>query len=81
MIRVSDPVRLGPALGEIRELLGISRRALARQIAEATGGDMRGIENQLLAWDRGLKSPTARSLGPALVALGYDLALVPRDES
>jgi transcriptional regulator with XRE-family HTH domain len=81
MIRVADPAKLGPALKQIRDLLGISRYALGRQIAEATGRSLQGCINQLLEWDNGTNTPNARSLGPVLDALGYDLALIPREDA
>lgn len=81
MIRVADPAKLGPALKQIRDLLGISRYALARQIAEAKGRSLQGVVNQLGEWDHGISSPNVRSLGPVLDALGYDLALIPREDA
>jgi transcriptional regulator with XRE-family HTH domain len=81
MIRVADPAKLGPALAQIRNLLGISRYALAREIAEAKGRSLQGVVNQLLEWDNGTNAPNVRSLGPVLNALGYDLALIPREDA
>jgi hypothetical protein len=78
LIRIEDPSQLGPALGEIRKMLGISRLAFAREIAEATGRSVAGVVNQLQAWDDGTNSPTARAIGPVLDALGYDLVLLPK---
>jgi len=79
-IRIEDPGRLGPALGEIRKLLGIPRLALARRIAQATGHSIHGVENALKDWDTGKHAPTVSKLGPLLDALGYDLALVPKPD-
>lgn len=81
MIRVADPAKLGPALAQIRNLLGIPRHRLAVQIAAATGRSVQGVTNQLLEWDNGTNSPNVRSLGPVLNALGYDLALIPREDA
>ncbi len=81
MIRVSNPAKLGPALKQIRDLLGVSRHALAVQIATAKGRSIQGVTNQLLEWDNGTNTPNARSLGPVLDALGYDLALIPREDT
>jgi transcriptional regulator with XRE-family HTH domain len=81
MIRVADPAKLGLALKQIRDLLGISRYALARQIAEAKGRSLQACVNQLGEWDHGISSPNVRSLGPVLDALGYDLALIPREDA
>jgi transcriptional regulator with XRE-family HTH domain len=79
MIRVTDPAKLAPALAQIRNLLGISRYALACQIADATGRPKQSVINQLLEWDNGTNSPNVRSLADVLDALGYDLALVPKE--
>jgi hypothetical protein len=81
MIRVADPAKLGPALAQIRNLLGISRYALAVEIAAARGRSVQGVVNQLLEWDNGTNAPNVRSLAPVLDALGYDLALIPREGS
>lgn len=79
MIRIADPSNLGQALRDIRNVLGYNRRELASAIAEATGRGLPGVYSQLREWDHGVHSPTAKHLGPVLDALGYDLALVPRD--
>jgi transcriptional regulator with XRE-family HTH domain len=81
MIHVADPAKLGPALAQIRNLLGISRYALAREIAATTGRSTQSCVNQLAEWDNGTATPNARSLAPVLNALGYDLALVPREDA
>jgi hypothetical protein len=81
MIRVADPAKLGPALAQIRNLLGIPRHRLAVQIAAVTGRSVQGVTNQLLEWDNGTNGPNVRSLGPVLDALGYDLALILREDS
>ena len=81
MIRIDDPARLGPVLGEIRRLYGMSRLGLAREIAEATGRSLHGVENQLKSWDGGVNAPTVTALAPLLAALGYDLALIPREDA
>lgn len=80
MIRIADPSNLGPALRDIRNLLGYNRRQLAQAVAEATGRGLPGVYSQLREWDHGKHSPTAKALGPVLAALGYDLALIPREE-
>jgi hypothetical protein len=81
VIRIQDPSELGKALGNIRKLLGIPRLALAREISAATGQGVHTIENQLKCWDGGEHAPTTSKLGPVLEALGYDLALVPREDA
>lgn len=80
MIRITDPAKIGPALAQIRNLLGISRYELARQMAAITGRSHQATVNQLLEWDNGTNIPNARSLGPILDVLGYDLALVPKPD-
>jgi hypothetical protein len=81
VIRIPDAARIGPALAEIRNLLGYSRTELAQLIADATGRDPHSVRNQLGEWDRLENCPTVRTLGPALDALGYDLALIPREDT
>lgn len=79
MIRIDDPANLGPAIEDIRAVLGISRRDLARQIAERTGRAPDTVNAQLWSWERQHRVPDLRSLGPALEALGYHLALIPTE--
>ena len=81
MIRIANPAEIGQALANIRDMLGISRGDLAQQIAAKKGRHVRSIENQLMEWDRGANAPNAKSLGCVLEALGYDLALVPREDA
>lgn len=81
MIRIDDATRIGPALAQIRNLLGYSRQELAVHIAETTGRNPKSIANQIAEWDRLENSPTVSKLGPLLDALGYQLALVPRKDS
>lgn len=81
MIRLTDPGRIGPALAEVRGLHGMSRRQLARTIAERTGRGITSVNAQLWGWDVGEAQPTFAALVPMLEALGYDLALIPREEA
>ena len=81
MIRIQDPMTLGVALGNIRAMLGLSRAEFARQIAKATGRNFQTVNNQLCEWENGGCGLYTRSLGPILTALGYDLALVPREDA
>ncbi len=81
MIRLTDPTRIGPALGDVRVMLGIPRRALARTIANETCRNVSSVNAQLWQWDKGHHMPDLASLPPVLLALGYDLALVPREDS
>lgn len=75
MIRIVDPTRLGQALGQVRELAGISRRACARTLAEITGRTETSVNSQLWTWDTGGNQPDLKSLGPYLKAIGVALAL------
>lgn len=77
MIRITDPAQIGPALGQVRDLLRLGQAELAQIIAEATGREAKSVANQIGQWERRGHSPTVSSLGPFLKALGYDLALVP----
>jgi transcriptional regulator with XRE-family HTH domain len=81
MIRISDPGRLGPALGNLRHRQGLTRRTVARRIAVATGRDEQSTYQQLAQWENGDKAPNVTSLPDLLHALGYDLALIPREDT
>jgi hypothetical protein len=80
LFRIADPAKIGPAITEIRALLGYTRIEFARAVAEVTGRDPKSVAHQLSEWHRLDNSPTMRALGPVLEALGYDLALVPRED-
>jgi transcriptional regulator with XRE-family HTH domain len=71
VIRI-DPAAIGPALGEIRRLLGLSQRGLA--------SDAGLHSSQLSHWEAGQRTPDLASLVKLAHALGYDLALIPRSE-
>jgi hypothetical protein len=80
MIRISDPARLGQTLGTLRITAGWGRRELARHLATTHGTE--GTNNlNLWSWDTGRRQPALDSLGHYLAALGYDLALVPREDT
>jgi transcriptional regulator with XRE-family HTH domain len=79
MIRLTDPTRIGPALGQVRQLLGISRRSLARQLAAKTGRSETSVNSQLWGWENGIHAPDLASVPLLLDALGVYLALVPDD--
>jgi len=76
MIRLTDLGRIGPALFEVREMLGISRREAARRIAEATGRSETSGNAQVWEWDRAKRRPDLYSMRFLLDVLGMDLALV-----
>ena len=69
MIRIDDATRIGPALAQVRNLLGYSRQELATHIAEVTGRNPKSVANQIAEWDRLENSPTVSKLGPLLDAL------------
>jgi transcriptional regulator with XRE-family HTH domain len=70
MIRI-DPDRIGPAIGELRRLLGLTQVALAEEA---------GIfPSQLSHWEHEDRRPDLASLVKVARALGYDLALIPRE--
>jgi transcriptional regulator with XRE-family HTH domain len=79
MIRVADPAALGPALAEVRKLLGYSRIDIARRIAKATGRAEKNVNVQLWTWESGTHNINTTSLPDWLEALGLDLALVIRE--
>lgn len=80
MIRISDPAKLGQLLGTLRITNGHSRVDVARTMADATGLGYEGIRLSLWRWETGRAQPTLDSLGTYLAALGYDLALIPRED-
>lgn len=81
MIRIADPTKLGPALGDLRAINGLSRRRLARIIAAATGRSETSVNSQLWGWDNAIHQPDLASIPIVLDALGYDLALIPRKDT
>jgi transcriptional regulator with XRE-family HTH domain len=80
-IRVRNAAHLGHAIDELRLRQGLTTTQLASRIAEITGNKPRSAINLLSAWRTGLKRPTPAALQPVLQALGYDLALVPREDT
>lgn len=76
MFRLTDPGKIGQSLYEIRLLMGIPRREVARQIAEKTGRTETSCNAQVWEWDNGRRRPDLASLPFLLDALGKDLALV-----
>lgn len=79
-IRLTDPTLLGPALADIRRMLGISRRSAARQIAAMTRRSETSVNAQLYSWEvepgtRYHRKPDLVSLVPYLKVLGIDICL------
>lgn len=73
MIRFADPNRIGPALGDIRKLLGLTQVALA--------ADAGLWPSQISQWEAGQTHPDLVSLAKLAAGLGYDLALIPREDT
>lgn len=86
-MRLTDPTRIGAALADVRTMLGITRRQVARAIAEKTGRTETSVNAQLWTWEvpPGESSlgrrPDLASLAPYLDVIEFDLALVPRLEN
>lgn len=74
-VNIDDTTQVGVALGQVREMLGLPRRVLARRIAEATGRTEDSVNAQLWTWDTGRVTPDTPSLAACLDALGLTLAL------
>jgi hypothetical protein len=74
-VNIDDATKVGVALGQVREMLGLPRRALAKRIAEATGRTETSVNAQLWTWDTGKVTPDTPSLAACLDALGLTLAL------
>ena len=73
MIRVIALDRLGGILGDLRILARLSQRQLA------TDAGLR--QGQISAYELSKLAPTVPSLIRLAHALGYDLALVPREDT
>lgn len=73
MIRLTDPGRVGPALGNLRVTNGRDQRDLAA----ASGIN----QPQLSGYEVGRHTPQLAAVFALAHALGYDLALVPREDA
>lgn len=73
MIRLADPTRVGAVLADMRHMSRLSRR----QIADAVGMH----EAQYGQYELGNSTPSVPTLLKLLAALGYDLALIPREDA
>jgi transcriptional regulator with XRE-family HTH domain len=71
-IRITDAKQIAGVIGDLRVL----NRLTQRQLAE----DTRTNQGQIHEWLHGNRTPNADSLIRLANALGYDLALVPREE-
>jgi transcriptional regulator with XRE-family HTH domain len=73
MIRLNDPERIGRSIADLRLLHQLSQRALGAQA---------GITQARLSdWETGNAIPTLPTLVRVAHALGYDLALIPREDA
>jgi len=73
VIRLTDPARIGPALGQLRVLLRLTQR----QLCAITGQK----QSRLSVWETGAETPDLRSVLRVAQALGYDLALIPKEDA
>lgn len=73
MIRIPDASHIGPALAQIRK----SRGAPRQEVAFAVGM----WASQYGQYELGVKVPHVDNLIRIAHALGYDLALIPREDS
>lgn len=73
MIRIGDLTALGGVIRDLRLMHMLSQRALA----EAAGFS----KGQVSDWERGARIPEATSLARVLKGLGFELAIVPAEES
>jgi transcriptional regulator with XRE-family HTH domain len=73
VIIFTDTAAVMEHLHAIRDLRGLTQRALAAQI---------GVEqSRICGYERGTHVPSSGSLLRVAHALGYDLALVPREDA
>jgi transcriptional regulator with XRE-family HTH domain len=72
MIRITDPVLIGRALGEVRRLLQISQY----KIAAVTGM----TQGMISSHENGRETPSLLSVIKYAGALGYDLCLIERED-
>jgi transcriptional regulator with XRE-family HTH domain len=80
--RLANPVHMGAIVARLRHQRGLSRTQLATTVAGTTGQTIDAITVQLSRWERGLvRTPDFGTLLPVLDALGYDLALIPREDA
>jgi hypothetical protein len=81
MIRITDPTKLGQTLGTLRATEGWTRVDMARDMAGDGDRAYQSLRLSLWRWDTGKAQPTLDSIGAYLAALGYDLALIPREDT
>ncbi|WP_250029716.1 helix-turn-helix domain-containing protein [Paractinoplanes maris] len=73
-IRITDAAAVGALVADLRSMCLLSQRQLCEEIG--------GMEQARLSeWETGKAIPTLPYLIPALRALGFDLALIPREDT
>jgi transcriptional regulator with XRE-family HTH domain len=72
-IRITDPDQLRIAIGDLRAIYGTTQRALA--------ADSGFRQAQISNWLSGRTVPDPASVIRLANALGYDLALIPREDA
>jgi transcriptional regulator with XRE-family HTH domain len=73
VIRIRKPEAAGIAVAFMRNIAGLTQR----QLAARTGFN----QAQIAAWEAGHGRPNVASLLRVADVLGYDLALVPREDT
>lgn len=72
-IRIKRPEHIGDAIAFVRQTAGLSQRQLAAKAGFA--------QAQIGAWEVGMLRPNLGSVTRVFEALGYQLALVPEEDS
>lgn len=75
MIRIADPDSIGAVIVDLREMTQLSQRGLVEEV----GGAFR--QGQLSLWEVNKGLPSMPNFVRLVQALGYDLALVPREDA
>lgn len=73
IIRITEPGQIAGIIGDLRILNQLSQRSLAAESGHHQG--------QVSAWELGKVVPNVVPLIDMANALGYDLALIPREEA
>lgn len=73
IIRITDPDQIGAVAEDLRAIYGLSQLALA-----AESGSRQG---QISRWLGGQAVPDVKTAIRLVNALGYDLALIPREDA
>jgi transcriptional regulator with XRE-family HTH domain len=73
MIRLTDPTRIAAFISDLRILNQITQHALAAESGHRQG--------QISAWELGKVIPNVVPLMDVARVLGYDLALIPREDA